>query len=315
MVNPDAVSWRLRCRPAPAKDPLIMQSDQSLLRAALWMGASITFFIVMSVAGRAATAELDVFQVMLVRSVIGFVLLMPLVKANGGFRAMATSRPVEHIGRNVAHYAGQYAWLLAIGMIPLAQLVAIEFTTPLWTALLAMVFLSERMNWRKAAAVLLGLVGVLIIVRPGAGNVETGHLVMLAGAVAFGVSMVMVKSLTRTDSVVRIIFWMLIIQTVIGLVPGILVWREPPAAIWPALLVIAFAGTFSHYCLARALVHAEATVIAPMDFLRLPLTVLVGWAVYAEHLDGYTAAGAALILAGNLITLRRRASPRPVEAP
>jgi drug/metabolite transporter (DMT)-like permease len=293
-----------------------MDHLNSPIKAALWMGASITCFVVMSVAGRVATAELDVFQVMVIRSVTGFFMLLPLVHFAGGLGAMRTVRPLQHLGRNIAHFGGQYAWLVALGMIPLAQIVAIEFTTPLWTALLAMLFLGERMNWRKAMAVTLGLVGVLIILRPGASALEAGHIVMLAGAFCFGTSVVMVKSLTRTDSVVRIIFWMLVIQTAIGLVPALILWKAVPAEIWPALLVIAFTGTYSHYCMARALVHAEATVIMPMDFVRLPATALVGWAVYAEHLDVYTAAGALLILMGNVLTIRRgRSRPAAVESP
>ncbi|NMG40761.1 EamA family transporter [Chelativorans sp. ZYF759] len=293
-----------------------MESLHSPIRAALWMGASIACFIVMSVAGRVATAELDVFQVMLIRSVIGFFMLLPLVHLAGGLRAMGTARPWQHIGRNAAHFAGQFAWLLALGMIPLAQLVAIEFTQPFWTALLALLVLGERMTWRKVCALLFGIAGVLVIVRPGSGPIEPGHLVMLAGAVFFGVSVVMVKLLTRSDSVVKIIFWMLVIQTAIGIVPGLWVWQPVPVEIWPALLVVAFTGTFSHYCMARALVHAEATVVVPMDFLRVPLMALVGWAIYAEQLDIYTGTGALLILLGNLFTIRfRRRKALPAEAP
>lgn len=290
-------------------DPL-----QSTPKAAFWMGCSIMCFIVMSVAGRTLTAQLDVFQVMEMRSIIGFFMLLPLVFAAGGFRAMRTQRPMLHLGRNVAHYAGQFAWLAALGMIPLAELVAIEFTTPFWAAVLAVMFLGERMNVRKTGAIALGFAGVAVIVRPGLSTIEPGHLVMLAGAVGFGVSAVTVKMLTRTDSVVKIIFWMLIIQSVIGLVPAIRVWQTPPAELWPAILVISFAGSFAHYCLARALVHGEATVVMPMDFLRLPLMGLVGWLVYSERLDAYAAAGALLILVGNLLTLRSRpAAQSPVS--
>ena len=289
-------------------DPL-----QSNTKAAFWMGCSILCFIVMSVAGRTLTAQLDVFQVMEMRSVIGFFMLLPLVFVAGGFSAMRTQRPVLHIGRNVAHYAGQFAWLAALGMIPLAELVAIEFTTPFLIAVLAVMFLGERMNARKLGAIALGFAGVAVIVRPGISAIEPGHLVMLAGAVGFGISAVTVKLLTRTDSVVRIIFWMLVIQSIIGLVPAIRVWQTPSAELWPAILVIAFTGAFAHYCLARALVHGEATIVMPMDFLRLPLMGLVGWLVYAERLDAYAAVGAVLILAGNLLTLRTRpAAPAPV---
>jgi drug/metabolite transporter (DMT)-like permease len=284
-----------------------MTETQSTMRAALWMGGSITSFLTMTVAGRAIMPTLDVFQVMEMRSVIGWFILLPLVFASGGFAAMHTRRPLQHIGRNVVHYAGQFAWLQALTMIPLAQLISIEFTTPIWGALLAVLFLGERMGARKVAAIVLGLVGVLVIVRPGATAVDPGHLIMLAGAVAFGISVVMVKSLTRTDSVVAIIFWMLIIQSVIGLVPAIAVWRTPAPELWPWILLVSFTGMSSHFCMARALSYTDATVVMPMDFLRLPLSALIGFLLYSEKIDAFTAIGAALILAGNLFNLQRRA--------
>jgi drug/metabolite transporter (DMT)-like permease len=284
-----------------------MAETQSTLKAALWMGGSIASFLTMTVAGRAILPDLDVFQLMEMRSVIGWFILLPLVLASGGFAAMRTKRPLQHIGRNVVHYAGQFAWLQALTMIPLAQLISIEFTTPIWGALLAVLFLGERMSVRKVMAILLGLIGVLVIVRPGATAIDPGHLIMLAGAVGFGISVVMVKSLTRTDSVVAIIFWMLIIQSVIGLVPAIAVWRTPTAEMWPWILLVSFTGMSSHFCMARALTYAEATVVMPMDFLRLPLSALIGFLLYSERIDAFTAIGAALILAGNLFNLQRRA--------
>ena len=284
-----------------------MTETQSTLRAALWMGGSIASFLTMTVAGRAIMPDLDVFQVMEMRSVIGWFILLPLVLASGGFAAMRTKRPLQHIGRNVVHYAGQFAWLQALTMIPLAQLISIEFTTPIWGALLAVIFLGERMSARKVTAIMLGLIGVLVIVRPGATAVDPGHLIMLAGAVGFGISVVMVKSLTRTDSVVAIIFWMLIIQSVIGIVPAIAVWRTPTPEMWPWILLVSFTGMSSHFCMARALSYAEATVVMPMDFLRLPLSALIGVLLYSERIDLFTAVGATLILTGNLFNIQRRA--------
>jgi len=284
-----------------------MPETQSTLKAALWMGGSIASFLTMTVAGRAVIPALDVFQVMEMRSIIGWFILLPLVFASGGFAAMRTKRPMQHIGRNVVHYAGQFAWLQALTLIPLAQLISIEFTTPIWGALLAVFFLGERMNMRKIAAIVFGLIGVLVIVRPGATEIEPGHLIMLAGAVFFGISVVMVKSLTRTDKVVTIIFWMLIIQSVIGIVPAIIVWQTPTAEMWPWIVLISFTGMSSHFCMARALTYADATVVMPMDFLRLPLSALIGFLLYSEVIDLYTAIGAALILAGNLFNMPRRA--------
>ena len=295
---------------APACEIAAMAPTPSIPKAAFWMALSITSFLAMSVAGRATTAELNVFQVLELRSVIGFFILLPLVLTSGGFAAMRTQRPLAHIVRNVVHYSGQAAWLYALTLIPLAVLISIEFTTPIWTAILAVTFLGERLSRPKLAAVVLGLIGVVVIVRPGVDAVDPGHLVVLGAAVCFGVSLVLVKSLTRTDSVVRIIFWMLIIQSALGLIPALYVWRTPSLELWPWILLIAFTGMSSHFCMARALTYADATVISPMDFLRVPLSALVGWLLYQEQIDAFTAGGALLILMGNLLNLQRK----PVQA-
>lgn len=290
-----------------------MTSSPSILKAALWMSLSIASFLAMTVAGRETTDILNVFEVMELRSIIGLLILMPLVMREGGFRAMRTNRPWIHIWRNVVHYSGQAAWLYALTLIPLAVLVSIEFTSPIWTVVLAVGFLGERLSWPRIAAVLLGLVGVLIIVRPGVQAVNIGEFIVLGAAVSFALSMVMVKSMTRTESVVRIIFWMLVIQSILGFLPALYMWKTPPLDLWPWILVVAFTGMSSHFCQARALTYANATVVSPMDFLRVPATVLLGWALYSESIDAITAMGAALILFGNLLNLKR-GKPKPEEA-
>lgn len=269
------------------------------------MAGWLTLMVVIAVAGREATRELSVFQIMLLRSVLGMAMLWPLVHAAGGLAAVRTERLPQHALRNVVHYAAQYGWFVALTLIPLAQVVSIEFTMPIWSAALAVLFLGERMSGRKWVAVLLGLVGVAVIVRPGTGELDAGQLIALASAVGFAVSVVLVKSLTRTEAAVAISFWMLVIQSAIGLVPALLVWQWPSAEVWGWVVVVAFCGTYSHYCFARAMQHADATVVVPMDFLRVPLTALVGWLVYSERLDVFTVLGVGLILAGNLLNLLR----------
>jgi drug/metabolite transporter (DMT)-like permease len=269
------------------------------------MGGWLSLMVVMAVAGREATNELQVFQVMEMRSIIGFAMLYPLLRAGGGLAAVRTARPLHHAARNVVHYAAQYGWFAALTLIPLAQVVAIEFTMPIWSALLAVAFLGERLDRGKTLAVALGVFGVGLIVRPATTGLDPGQLIALSAAVGFAVSVIMVKSRTRSDSALTIIFWMLVYQSLMGLLPAIAVWRWPSPATWSWIVVIAFCGTYSHYCIARAMQHAEATVVVPMDFLRVPLTALAGWLVYAEHVDLFTVAGVMLILAGNLFNLRR----------
>lgn len=276
-----------------------------------WFAAMLTLLV----AGREATRSLNVFAVMEARSLIGLVFLMPLVIANGGFRNLRTARPWQHIARNVAHYIAQYLWFVALTLIPIAQVVSIEFTMPIWTAIFAAMFLGERITLWKALAVVLGIAGVLVIVRPSFDGVSEGQFVVLIAAIGFAASVIFIKSLTRTDSVVTIIFWMLAIQSAIGLVPAIYVWTWPASSLWPWLVLVAFCGSYSHYCYTQAMRYADATVVVPMDFLRVPLSALVGWLVYNETLDRFTAIGVVLILSGNLLNLKRAPSPASTTQP
>lgn len=274
-------------------------------KAAAWMAGWLAAMLVLMIAGREIARELDIFQLMELRSVIGLLMLAPLVHRNGGLAGMRTARPLQHIGRNIIHYGAQYGWFLALTLIPLAQVVAIEFTMPIWTALLAASFLGERITIWKLLAIALGLVGVVIIVQPGTAALSPGQLIMVVTAIGFGASIVMVKSLTRTDPAVVIIFWMLVIQSALGLWPALHVWRWPSGQVWMWVVVIAFCGTYSHYCMTQAMRYADATVVVPMDFLRVPLSAAVGWLVYAERLDLATVVGGVLILTGNLLNLKR----------
>ena len=251
-----------------------MTRAPSNLKAALWMAGWLLAMLVLAIAGRETMRELAVFQIMEMRSVIGLILLWPLVLNRGGLAAMRTRRLGHHILRNTVHYAAQFGWLVALTMIPLAQLVA------------------------------LGLVGVAVIVRPHAGAIAPGQMIALVAAIGFAISVITVKVLTRTESTVAIVFWMLVVQSVLGLLPAVQVWHWPSAQVWPWAVVIAVCGTFSHFCMARAMLHADATVVVPMDFLRVPLTALIGWWLYAEGIDAYTLLGAGLILCGNLLNLK-----------
>lgn len=283
----------------------MIQVQRDIRRAALWVSGWLALMTLIAVAGREASRELDVFQIMLLRSVIGMAMLYPLLHRGGGLAAIRTQRLGTHLGRNVVHYAAQYGWFVALTLIPLTQVIAIEFTMPLWVALLATAFLGEALTRRRLFAVVLGLAGVAIIVRPTASSVDWGQIIALAAAVGFAVALTLVKSMTRTEQTLTIIFWMLVIQSLLGLIPAMAVWRWPSATVWFWMLIVAFCGTYSHYCLANAMRYADATTIVPMDFLRVPLTAGAGWLVYGERIDLLTVVGTGLILGANLVNVGR----------
>jgi drug/metabolite transporter (DMT)-like permease len=279
----------------------------------MWMAGWLGLMLIVAVAGREATREINVFQIMELRATLGMIMLYPLIRLYGGFAAMRTSRPLQQMVRALIHYAAQLGWFFALTLIPLGQVVSIEFTMPIWTAILAASFLGERMTVWKISAIALGLVGVIVIVRPATGEVNPGQLIALAAAVGFGISVAMMKSLTRTESTVGIVFWMLVVQSVAGFFPALYLWNSPSSYVWCWIVAIAFCGTFSHFCMARAMLYADATIVLPMDFLRVPLTAMAGWLIYSERLDVFTVLGAALILTGNLLNLKP-SGPAPMRA-
>ena len=285
-----------------------MQKTPSKPKAALWMSGWLTLMLVMTIAGRETTRELSVFQLLEVRSVLGFFLLYPLIHLNGGVAILKTARLPQHIARNLIHYGAGLCWFFALTLIPIGQVVAIEFTMPIWTAILAVIFLSERMTVWKIAAIVLGLVGVLVIVRPATGQINPGQLIALAAAVGFGISIALVKFLTRTENTLSILFWMLVVQSVAGFFPTLFVWVWPTPYVWGWIVVIAICGMFSHFCMVRAMLYADATIVIPMDFLRVPITATAGWLLYSERLDLLTVVGAVLILTGNLLNLKPNAA-------
>jgi drug/metabolite transporter (DMT)-like permease len=281
-----------------------MNRTPSKPRAALWMAGWLSLMLVVAIAGREAARELNVFQIMEIRSVLGLVLLYPLIRAAGGFTALRTSRFRLHASRGLLHYAAQLGWFYALTLIPLGQVVSLEFTMPIWTAILAASFLGERMTIWKILAIALGLIGVFVIVRPAAGQINPGQWIALAAAVGFGTSVAIMKSLTRTEASVAIVFWMLAVQVVAGVLPTLYVWVWPSPYAWACAIAVAIGGTYSHFCMARAMLYADATIVLPMDFLRVPLTAAAGWLIYAERMDAFTVLGALLILAGNLLNLK-----------
>src|SRR6202011_805342 len=139
--------------PAPPMD-----RPPSKPRAALWMAGWLSQMLIVAIAGRETTRELNVFQIMEVRSILGFLMLYPLIRRSGGCSAMKTARPLQHVGRNLIHYAAQLGWFFALTLIPLGQVVSIEFTMPIWTAILASGFLGERLTAAKILAIVLGVV-------------------------------------------------------------------------------------------------------------------------------------------------------------
>jgi drug/metabolite transporter (DMT)-like permease len=275
------------------------------------MGGAVVSFTSMAVAGREVSVELDTFEILLYRSVLGVVLVVAGARLLGTLGGIRARRMGWHGARNVSHFAGQNLWFYAIATAPLAQVFALEFSQPIWVALLAPLVLGERLTRRRLGVIALGFLGILIVARPGFETLTPGLVAAAAAAIGFAGSTVTTRALTRTETVTSILFWLTLMQSVLGLAcagaDGDI--AVPSAQAWPWIGVIAGAGLLAHLCLTQALSMAPATVVIPMDFLRLPVIAVVGMALYAEPLDAFVFAGAAIILASNYANVWFEARP------
>lgn len=275
------------------------------LLAAAWMTGAIFSFSSMAVAGRAINHELDTFEMMMYRSLIGLVIILCVGLAFGKLHEARTNRLGLHLIRNLAHFTGQNLWFYALGLISLAQLFALEFTSPIWIMILAAVLLGERLTKPRLTALALGFLGALLVARPGADGDPIGLLIAGAAAIGFAGSIVCTKMLTRTETIYCILFWLTLMQVGFGIIATS--WDGdvaiPSASSWPWVVLIAIAGLLAHTCLTNALAVAPATIVTPMDFIRLPVIAIIGMLFYNEALDPLVFVGAALIFAGNYLNI------------
>ncbi len=281
----------------------------AVLLATLWMGGALISFISMAIAGRELSAELNTFQILFFRSAIGLIIIVGLLSW-AGWSQIKTNKLGLHFIRNLAHYVGQFGWFFAISLIPLAHVFAIEFTVPIWMAIFAPLLLGERLTPMRLFVILIGFVGVLIVLRPGMIPIEIGVISALIAALGYALAHTLTKKLTITDTPLSVLFYMTLIQLPMGAIPSLMDWVTPSASMAPWILIVAATALSAHYCMARAFAHADAVVVVPMDFLRLPLVAFLGMFLYGEPLDFWVLAGAGIIFIGifaNVVNEHRRA--------
>lgn len=285
-------------------------APRNLVRVVLWMTGALLSFSAMAVSVRVLARTLGVMEILALRAGIGLMVLATLAALRADLRLAITTRHFAlHLFRNAVHVGSSYLWGVSLLLIPLATAFALEFTTPAWTLLLAAPILGERLTASRIAAVVLGLLGVLVILRPGLASFEPAALLMLAAAFGLAVSLIATKKLTRTDSTFTIIFWMNLIQLPLAMLASepLFVTRLEAAQI-PAVVAMGVCGLASHYCLTNAFQAGDAGVVVPLDFMRIPLIAVVGWWLYGEPLDLFVFVGAGLIMTGILWNLRSEAA-------
>ncbi|MGR1582214.1 DMT family transporter [Thalassobius sp. S69A] len=282
-----------------------MPAGTDVVKAALWMTGAIASFTSMAVAGRAVSHQLDTFEIMSYRSLVGVIIVVLVLFLRGKLAEVRLRKLRLHLVRNVCHFAGQNLWFFAITVIPLAQVFALEFTSPLWVVLLSPLVLGERLTPIRVLSAVIGFIGILIVARPSPESVDIGQLAAALAAVGFAGAILTTRKLTRTENVASVLFFLTTMQAAMGLIcagiDGDIALPSAQTAPW--LVLIGAAGLLAHFCLTTALSLAPATVVVPIDFTRLPLIAVIGMLFYNEPLDLFVLLGALVIFGGNYLNI------------
>ncbi len=269
------------------------------------MTGTLLSFSAMAVSVRELAGGFSVFEILTIRAGIGLLLTLAVGVVRPTVWRTAMPRMLGmHALRNGTHFASQYLWALSLTLLPLATVFALEFTMPLWSTLLAALFLGERLTPSRLGAVACGFLGVVIILRPGFGAFNPYALLVLIAAFGYATSNIATKKLTVVQTTFTIVLMMNAMQlplAYLGSDPTFF-YKIGTSNILP-VLGVGIAGLTAHFCLTNALAAGDASVVLPLDFMRLPLIAFVGWIFYSEPLDVYVFIGAVSIIAGVLWNL------------
>ena len=283
-----------------------MTTKSEPMKATVWMIGAMLSFSLMAVSGRELATSLNTFEIMLYRSIIGFFIVLVIGHFAKTLGEIKGGRLGLHLFRNLAHFSGQNLWFLAVASIPFSQLFALEFSTPVWVALLAPLFLGEVLTKQRVLAVILGFAGVLIVARPDINQFDFAIIAAVACAICFAGSMMATKKLTSDQSITCILFWLTLMQLAMGLLAtvfmGTVTFPEGINIIW--IVIVGIGGLTAHFCITNALALAPAIVVIPLDFMRLPLISVIGFLAYGEAFELPILVGAGVIFMAILLNLK-----------
>ena len=264
------------------------------VRGALWMIGAAVSLVAMAVLIRFLTPKYSVLELIFLRNVINLMLMTPWLLRTG-LGSLKTARLPAHGLRNALLYTGNVAWFFAVTLVPLAELAALQFTMPLFTVVMAALLLSERVGAHRWIATAVGFAGALVIIRPGVIAVGPGSLIVLTAAFFYAAAFIVTKRLSVSESGNVVVFYMSLFILVFSFVPAMFVWVTPDWADALPLIALGVTGYSTHYCVTRSMAAADASYVAPFDYLRLPMSAALGIVLFAEALEPWTLAGATII--------------------
>jgi drug/metabolite transporter (DMT)-like permease len=291
-------------------------APQNVGRAVGLMVASTVLFGIMAACIRLASSQLHPFEIAFFRNVFGFAFALPLL-ARHGIGILRTDKMPLYLVRCAIGMVSMLAGFWAIVHLPLAQAVALSYSTPIFVTIGAVFVLGEVVRARRWTAVIAGFLGVLVIMHPGAEDFRLASLVAVLAAVASASVAISIKFLSRTEKPDAIVLYTTLLWIPMSLLPALWYWTTPTGWTWLWIILAGGLGTGAHMLWTRALGLADASLLTPISFLQVLVVAVLGWALFGELLDAWTASGAAIIFASNVYIARResRLARRAVTDP
>ncbi|WP_194751874.1 DMT family transporter [Thermaurantiacus tibetensis] len=282
-----------------------------------WMVVACVAFAGLWVFIRLASEAMHPFAIVFWRNLMGLLWLLPMLLATPGL--LRPARAPAHVRRATSGLVATYATFYAVANAPLATVLAINYTAPLFATVGAVLFLGERIRLWRSAALLLGFAGMLLVLRPGATEMTAGLWAAVVSALATAFSLVAIKALTGTDDPRAVAAWSFVLMLPVSFLVAIPFGPWPEARLWPILVSLGACAAAGQLALSRAFAAAEAGAVMPFDFVRFGLITLAGILLFGERYDALTLAGGAIILGSTVfIALRERLariSARPSGSP
>ena len=281
-----------------------LQSSQT--KAIILNILSIILFSIMVIFIRKASENLHILEVVFFRNLLAFIVMLPLLTSTG-LAAIKMNNTKLFFMRGFFGAIGMLAGFTCLTLIPLAQATAISFSKPIFITIGATIFLGEIIKARRIAAIIIGIIGMLIIVKPGVNSLSFGIMLAIIAALAHSINALIVKKLTLTDSPQAIVMWMVIILIPITFVPAVTVWQWPSFETWLYLWGIAIVGTLAHFSWTKSYTMAEITSLESIEFIKLPIMALFGWMIFSEIPGTWTWIGGSIIFISTIYISHREA--------
>lgn len=272
----------------------------------LWMFGFILNITIMALCIRELSHKYSSFEIQNFRNIFSILILVFifLVKKNTKLKSYQLK---NNFIRNIFHFIGQSCWTWGLTVLPLALVFSLEFTMPIWASIIALLFLKEKINLNKILFLVLGLIGTFTILLPDSNNINFYNIIVLLSAISYAFAHNFTKKLTETDSILSILFFMSVIQLPLSFIGSLTIGKLNFLTLedLPLIIVLTATSLLAHLSLSSALKKSDASIILPIDYIRLPLIALVGWYYYDEVMTYNIIIGSSLIIIGTILFLRK----------